>query len=68
MTYGQTIVWSHWDGTQTRISVDDCATPEFAIERAMFAARIHGWTPPRWWQWWRWNDTRLEIVDKDAQT
>jgi hypothetical protein len=18
-----------------------------------------GWTPPKWWQWWRWNDSRI---------
>lgn len=31
-------------------------TPEQARRRAVTHAVLHGWTPPRWWQWWRRHD------------
>lgn len=28
----------------------------------MGMAMAMGWTPPRWWQWWRRHDTRVEGI------
>lgn len=41
--------------------VETCAdggftTREDAIFEFRFQLRMWGWTPPRWWQWWRWKD------------
>jgi hypothetical protein len=42
----------HYRGT----NLDHCR--RMAIDDAMRA----GWTPPKWWQLWRWDDTRIEEV------
>ena len=38
-----------WSGAQS-------LTPEMAKERAWQVAKQHGWTPARWWQWYRRGD------------
>lgn len=59
-TYGQEIRWTDRDGTVHRIVVDQCASSREARRMALKAAKIRGWTPARWWQFWRWNDTRIQ--------
>jgi hypothetical protein len=35
-----------------------------AIERhAFYLALAYGWTPPRWWQWWRWNEEKRRLPE-----
>ena len=58
VTYGVTIRWTDRNGQQS-CGVDGCETAEEAWEQAEGFARRCGWTPPKWWQWWRWHDTRL---------
>jgi hypothetical protein len=58
VTYGVTIRWTDRNGQQS-CGVDGCETREEAWEQAEGFARRGGWTPPKWWQWWRWHDTRL---------
>jgi hypothetical protein len=49
--------WTHWDGTITswRDAGPDLAT---AWHDVVTNAGRAGWTPPRWWQWWRRHDSR----------
>ena len=40
------------------LTTEDCTKAEADAK----ALRM-GWKPPRWWQWWRWNDQprRVEV-------
>jgi hypothetical protein len=42
---------THFDGTKETMRFSNCTA-----EEANAAARLWDWTPPRWWQWWRWSD------------
>jgi hypothetical protein len=33
---------------------------DYIRDAALVWAIESGWNPPRWWQWWRRNDTRLD--------
>ena len=57
--YGQTIVW----GNRNSISVNGCATPEEAKQKAIEIAKRLGWTNPKWWQFWRAGDTWFADVN-----
>ena len=57
MTYGQDITYTDFGGSKTTYGVSGCTTMEEAREQAIDLARGDGWTPPRWWQWWRRGDT-----------
>ena len=59
-TYGQQLVWTPTpcSGT-TMYEVNGHATPEAAWDAVARWAAGDGWTPPRWWQWWRWHDTTV---------
>ncbi len=64
MKYGYSIHWTQFDGTKQRVSAEWFDTlEEMERERAEAFKTLKkvGWTPPRWWQWWRWNDTRLSV-------
>lgn len=52
------ITWSTWHGSTTASS-KWYATEAEAWHQVIGWARQSGWTPPRWWQWWRWRDTRV---------
>ena len=54
-TYGQMMQWHDGYGRQ-RIEVSGCSSLEEARASALHMALASGWTPPRWWQWWRWQD------------
>ncbi len=56
-TYGQVVKWTDFDGSVHTLGVDYCNTAEEATQTAFRIAIGAGWTPPRWWQWWRWRDT-----------
>lgn len=56
MTFGQQIAWTERSGTKTVVSVDGYSTHKEALDIALRNAVAFGWTPPRWWQWWRWKD------------
>lgn len=49
---GQTFTWTDRNGTVSRLTVGDHDTPDAALKSATGL----GWTPPKWWQWWRWGD------------
>jgi hypothetical protein len=66
-TYGQELHWTPgpFDGTMI-YGVRGCATPEAAWEAVVATAQRDGWTPPRWWQWWRKRDTKIPHWDHAA--
>lgn len=57
-SFGQSVKWTDFSGTVTETSIDGCATEVQAKKEALEQAKRFGWTPPIWWQWWRWNDTK----------
>jgi hypothetical protein len=58
MKYGQSIVWTKGGGVTYTFTVSGCESHEQAIMEAIGTARRQGWTYPRWWEFWRWGDTR----------
>ena len=58
ITYGQVVSWSPSLGIRLSVSVIGFETREDARREAIKQAKELGWTPPRWWQWWR----RSELV------
>jgi len=48
-----TIKWGHASFTVRNQSYAE------AKRQCVEWAQKHGWTPPKWWQWWRWKDTRV---------
>jgi len=59
MRYGQEIKWTRFNGAKSFVSCFNCESIEIAQEQALKSAKQAGWTPPKWWQWWRWKDTRI---------
>jgi hypothetical protein len=55
-SHGFTIQQTRIDGTSAAWSVSGCGSPEEARQKAVEWAQRDGWHPPKWWQWWRWND------------
>lgn len=51
--FGYEIYWG-----DSRYRVRGHLTPEAAKAACIAWATKNGWTPPEWWQFWRWNDTR----------
>lgn len=59
MSFGYQVVWNRNPGERAVYEESG-----FETRDEMYAARDEllreiGWTPPRWWQYWRWDDTRL---------
>jgi len=47
-------------GEGKKLSIaDGFASYDMANKIAIKVAKDMGWTPPKWWQFWRWTDTRL---------
>jgi hypothetical protein len=59
MTCAQEIHWTELNGDRHNVSSGWHGSLEAARWEALQMAKAFGWTPPRWWQFWRWNDTRL---------
>ena len=59
--YGITITWTKWDGKRKFTSLN---FPDFneAWRAALDLARADGWYPPKWWEIWRWRDTKVPEV------
>jgi len=56
VTFGQQISWTGRDRSKSAVTVKDYPTHQEALDAALKSAMAFGWTPPRWWQWWRWGD------------
>lgn len=52
----QKVSWTNILGDTEEVEAEG-ETLEIAIERAFIKAQSRGWTPRRWWQFWRWQDT-----------
>lgn len=59
IAYGYRIDWTDSDGTRSYASTNGHRSPAAARDAALRMAKAMGWTPPRWWQWWRWDDTQV---------
>lgn len=55
-TYGQTVKWRGSNGTLSVVRVNNCASAEEARSIAFRDATAFGWTPRKWWQWWRYGE------------
>ena len=56
-----TLRWTQWDGTVTVVRETGHTDLDAAWQSVLSSARRAGWTPPRWWEVWRWHDTRPPI-------
>ena len=56
-SWGQEIRWTHRGGNISITSSSGHPTEEAARAKALEKAQLFGWTPPKWWEYWRWNDT-----------
>lgn len=61
MICGCTIRWTDFNGNRYSHQVDGYFTPREARKASLRGAIRQGWTYPRWWQWWRWDDTRPDL-------
>lgn len=61
--YGFTIESTDSNGSKSRWHVNGHLAPDTAREECLRLAREDGWTMPKWWQWWRWSDTRPLIEE-----
>ena len=57
--YGQKIVWHNFRGDEFIAHSSGTDKAEVKTNVLKVAIRM-GWTPPKWWQFWRWRDTRIE--------
>lgn len=54
--YGRSFKWTRLGGTVSTWGGSGYHTQE-QCDRETFAHAISiGWTPPKWWQFWRWDD------------
>jgi hypothetical protein len=61
-SWTQTIRWHDRDGGMHTVESGSCVNKDYASFSAWLEAKKAGWTPPRWWEWWRFGDTRLEDI------
>ena len=65
MSYGFNITWRQKNG-ETSVTVRGRDTLEEAKQDCIESAKHFGWTNPKWWQWWRWGDTRVILAQKET--
>ena len=58
-TYGFRINWKTFDGESCCVKSSGHKSIDHAKAYCIASAEMAGWTPPKWWQWWRRGDTRL---------
>ena len=56
--YSFSVFRTKFGGGKEEFESGGCDTPGEAVMKAYQWAYESGWQPPRWWQWWRWGDTR----------
>jgi hypothetical protein len=54
-THGRSIEWRNGYGL-SRVDTSGHETREEAFAYVLPAAIQLGWTPPQWWQFWRWSE------------
>lgn len=55
-TYGYTVRWKDFDGTLHTVKIIEMRSMEDAKRYAFECAKKQGYTPRKWWQWWRWDE------------
>jgi hypothetical protein len=55
----RTIVWRDLTGDQS-VTVEGFGGPGEIFKAAARLAYATGYTQPKWWQWWRWGEDRVE--------
>lgn len=56
--HAQGHVWSPSPGHRLAFESKYYPSLEESEEAAINALRSMGYTPPRWWQWWRWGENK----------
>ena len=54
--FARSFRWTSFDGSVSEFQSPTYRTHAECEAQAYACARRVGWTPPRWWQWWRWKD------------
>jgi len=62
-TYAQEIKWTKYNKQQQKVIIRGCNSVDEARAKIMVWAYDNGWTNPKWWQWWRKNDTKFSTSD-----
>ena len=65
--FGQTIRWTDLGGDEHAVRVNGCTSPQEALKEATRMACEMGWTPRRWWQFWRYSDTKVPFPVPDKE-
>lgn len=55
-TFGYHYRFTDRDGTVTAGDGEGFPSHTEAMASMERCLRGFGWTPPKWWQWWRWSD------------
>ena len=50
------VCWTYKNGDTSKLTVGPYPTARQAWDKAIHDAKAFGWTPPKWWQWWRSSD------------
>ena len=63
MKYGQRINWTSFDGMEHSVEVIGNENESIfdVRKKTMEIAIKSGWTYPKWYQIWRWNDTKVSL-------
>ena len=56
LLFGQEIRWRNNGGGHSSVFTGYHPSRRAATVSALRGARLCCWTPPRWYQWWRWGD------------
>ena len=57
VVFGQSVRWTTLDGSVADVHTTGHTTMDAAQETGFRMATRMGWTPIRWWKFWRWGDT-----------
>lgn len=55
------IRWRPIPNAMTSVASGWAASEAEAKAEAWAMAIEYGWTPPRWWQWWRWSESQRVV-------
>lgn len=56
LTWSYTVHWIKFPNKYSNMTSSGWETPEEAKKAALEFAAECGWTPRRWWQFWRWRE------------
>ena len=62
LKYGFHISYTNFNGCKGSFSVTECDSMIEAVNKTIDFAKQCGWTPPKWWQWWRWGDSNPKRI------